>query len=127
MRLDPTAQFPVITEAEPSLYRRSVFHAKLDEHDDDRENASFVLDPMPEIFDDSQLLERLGQLDADTATRRHTDATIGHLRAIAASSYRCEFAHQTALSERVLWPQSPAEHHGMEDARFVMFTDIMNI
>lgn len=123
VRLDPTAPFPVITDTMPSLYRRSVFHAKLDEHDDDRENAAFVLDPMPELFDDEQLAERLGQLGADTATRRHTDSTISNLRAIAASSYRTEFAHQTALSERVLWPQSPAEQHGMEDARFVLFTE----
>ena len=28
-----------------------------------------------------------------------------------------------ALAERVLWPASPAESHGMEDARFVRFTD----
>src|SRR6202022_838451 len=28
-----------------------------------------------------------------------------------------------ALSERVLWPTGPAESHGMEDARFVHFSD----
>ncbi|MEQ1701651.1 MAG: glycoside hydrolase family 130 protein [Ilumatobacteraceae bacterium] len=123
VRLDPPASFPVITNAEPSLHRRSVFHAKLDEHDDDRENASFVLDPMPELFDDSQLTERLDLLSADATTRRHTETTISNLRAVASSSYRSEFPFQTALSERVLWPQSPAERHGMEDARFVLFTE----
>lgn len=123
VRLDPASNFPVITTAQPALHRRSVFHAKLDEDDDDRENASFVLDPLPERFDDSQLAEQLALLSGDTFTRRHTDDTITHLRAVAASSYRSEFAFQTAISERVLWPQSPAERHGMEDARFVLFTD----
>ncbi len=122
VRLDPTAPFPVIATCEPSLHRRSVFHAKLDEHDDDRENASFVLDPLPEQFDDSQLGARLDSLAADAATRRHIETTTSNLRDVAASSYRTEFPHQTSISERVLWPQSPAERQGMEDARFVLFT-----
>ena len=41
----------------------------------------------------------------------------------AGSSYAVEFDERSALSERVLWPASPAESHGMEDARFVRFTD----
>lgn len=36
-------------------------------------------------------------------------------------SYRVEFPASTMVSERVLWPQTPAERHGMEDARFVRF------
>jgi predicted GH43/DUF377 family glycosyl hydrolase len=40
-----------------------------------------------------------------------------------ASGYAVEFDERSALSERVLWPASPAESHGMEDARFVRFTD----
>ena len=42
---------------------------------------------------------------------------------MAASNYAVEFGAQCALSERVLWPAGPAESHGMEDARFVRFTD----
>ena len=42
---------------------------------------------------------------------------------MAASSYAVEFDEHSALSERVLWPVGPAESHGMEDARFVRFTD----
>ena len=33
------------------------------------------------------------------------------------------FAADSELSERVLWPHSPTERHGMEDARFVEITD----
>ena len=42
---------------------------------------------------------------------------------MAASNYAVEFDEHHALSERVLWPAGPAESHGMEDARFVRFTD----
>ena len=47
----------------------------------------------------------------------------GRVRWMAASGYTVEFDEDSALSERVLWPASPAESHGMEDARFVRFTD----
>ena len=40
----PAAPFPQIALPEPTRHRRTVFHTKLDEYDDDRENAAFVLD-----------------------------------------------------------------------------------
>ena len=122
VRLDPPAPFPVIAQATPALYRRDVVRAVLADLGDDHENASFVLDPLPDEFDDAELADRITVLTADVATRRHTDSTIANLRRVADSSYSVEFAHQTSLSERVLWPHSPAESHGMEDARFVRFT-----
>ena len=36
-------------------------------------------------------------------------------------SYRATFAADSLVSERLLWPQTAAERHGMEDARFVRF------
>ena len=115
--------FPMIGLAVPAPNRRAVLHAKLDERDDDRENAAFVLDPLPEVFDDAALTERFEALTADVATRRHTGDTIANILQVASSSYRIDFPAEVALSERVLWPQSPAERHGMEDARFVRFVD----
>ncbi len=121
--IDEPGPFPETAQATPGHHDRSVFHAKLAEIDDDRENAAFVLDAMPPRFDDDALDERIGQLEADGATRRNTAATVGHLRRLARSSYTVEFPASTHLSERVLWPQAPLESHGMEDARFVRFID----
>jgi predicted GH43/DUF377 family glycosyl hydrolase len=42
---------------------------------------------------------------------------------MAASNYAVEFGSDHALAEQVLWPAAPDESHGMEDARFVLFTD----
>ena len=42
---------------------------------------------------------------------------------ILSSNYVVEFDDGIDLSERVLWPVAPAESRGMEDARFVRFTD----
>ena len=122
VRLDPPARFPVLAQPTPAPHRRDVVRAVLADLGDDHENASFVLDPLPDEFDDQQLAARIEALTADVATRRHTADTIDNLRQVANSSYRVEFSHQTSLSERVLWPHSSAERHGMEDARFVRFT-----
>ncbi len=121
--LDAPAPFPVIALAQPTLHHCSVFHAKLAELDDDRGNAAFVLDPLAARFDDVQLTERIDALSAHIETRGNTAVTISNLHHVASSSYRVEFPSTASISERVLWPQSPAEHHGMEDARFVRFTD----
>jgi hypothetical protein len=119
--IDPAAPFPQIALPEPARHRRAVFHAKLDEYDDDRENAAFVLDALPDRFDDAQLAERFAALAADVATRRNTAETLANMQQVASSSYQVEFPESTGISERVLWPHSPAERHGMEDARFVRF------
>ena len=120
--LDEPDPFPVIGSAQSSLHHRSVVHARLADLGDDHENAAFVLDPMEERFDGAALVERIDALSADAATRRNTLDTISNLHNIASSTYRVEFPTTASISERVLWPQSPAEHHGMEDARFVRFT-----
>jgi len=121
VRLDRPAPFPMMGVGTPAPHDRAVFHAKLAEIDDDRENAAFVLDTLQEQFDDTQLADRITALEADAATRRNTETTVRHLREIAASSYAVEFPAASFISERVLWPQAPAEQHGMEDARFVRF------
>ncbi len=120
--LDPADPFPVLATTSPSMHRRSVFHAKLGEHDDDRENAALVLDSLSDTFDDAELAAGVAALMADAATRRDVAGTIDNLRHVASSAYQAAFPVDATLSERVLWPHSPAEHHGMEDARFVRFT-----
>jgi predicted GH43/DUF377 family glycosyl hydrolase len=121
--IDPPGPFARTAPATPGLNRRAVFHAKLAELDDDHENASYVLDSLPMEFDDDELDVRIKGLAADVATRRRTSTTIANIRGLARSSYDVEFSASSDLSERVLWPQVPAESHGMEDARFVRFVD----
>ena len=61
---------------------------------------------------------------ADERLTRPTAARTAELaRRIAACSYEVEFPAETTLAERVLWPQSPSESRGIEDARFVRIED----
>ena len=103
-------------ESTPGVHHRSVLHRELAELHDDHENAAYVLDPLPEHFDDTQLLGRIEALRADAAIRRHAATTIAHLEHLVACSYTVGFSADSELSERVLWPHSPTERHGMEDA-----------
>src|ERR1051326_7787441 len=40
---------------------------------------------------------------------------------LASSNYEVQFASESALSERVLFPVTPSQSNGIEDARFVLF------
>lgn len=121
--LDVAGGLPHIGAVGSGTHHRAVLHRMLDERGDDHENAAFVLDALPVRFDDTQLRARLDALTADAAIRRHTAGTIANLERLAGCSYRVDFSPSSDLSERVLWPRSPLEGHGMEDARFVEITD----
>jgi predicted GH43/DUF377 family glycosyl hydrolase len=65
----------------------------------------------------------LAVLHAQRATRRAALETSTRLERIASCNYDVEFPDDSALAERVLWPRSPTESNGMEDARFVRFIE----
>ena len=69
---------------------------------------------------------RSGVVAADASVRLDTPtryATTGDPTPGGAADYRTSFPASIDLSERVLFPSSPTESHGMEDARFVRFVD----
>ena len=66
---------------------------------------------------------RLRLLEDHVATRKQARRTIGQIRKVAERSYGVRFEIDTPLSERVLLPAMTAESRGMEDARFVRFSD----
>ena len=52
-----------------------------------------------------------------------TEAIGRKILALARSNYQVEFAPDSRLSERVLFPATPSQSNGIEDARFVLFQD----
>ena len=121
--VDEPGPLPRTAPALPGVHHRAVLHRRLAEMHDDNENAAYVLDPLPDHFDDADLRNRIAALTVDAVMRRHTTTTIAHLEQLAKCSYRAEFSPTSELSERILWPQGPTERQGMEDARFVEITD----
>ena len=66
---------------------------------------------------------RLGHLPADLLTRATAQRTLEQLRRTITASYAMTFPADVPLHQRVLWPATPAESNGMEDARFVRCVD----
>lgn len=63
----------------------------------------------------SRAAERLGACDRQTA------AVARKTLVLARSNYEVQFAADSRLSERVLFPVTPSQSNGIEDARFVLF------
>jgi predicted GH43/DUF377 family glycosyl hydrolase len=106
----------------PAVHDRALFAAMLAEDGSDVESTSFLVDSLPDRFDEAELERAIAALTEQRVTR-HGGARAEELaRRIARCDYELEFSTRSALAERVLWPHGPSEAGGMEDARFVRFT-----
>ncbi len=123
LSVDDCAPVATVGATIPGLLDAVVFRVELARLDDAGEAAAYVLDPLGERFTRADLAGRLAKLRTHLSTRGRAHQTITGIQAIAERTYGIEFPSETALSERVLWPSTHAEAAGMEDARFVRFTE----
>ncbi|PCJ58629.1 MAG: glycosidase [Planctomycetota bacterium] len=65
---------------------------------------------------DDEVIKRRG------TNNRYLESAEG-IRVLARSNFRVTFDSSLALSEKVLFPHSPSQRKGIEDARFVRFVD----
>jgi predicted GH43/DUF377 family glycosyl hydrolase len=107
----------------PVSYHRRLFRAKLAELGGEDEDSRYLWSMLAPRFTAAELETALAELSSQQGARGDSAVLADRVRWMAASSYAVEFDEHRALSERVLWPSGPAESHGMEDARFVRFTD----
>ncbi len=82
-----------------------------------------VLQALPETFAASDVEAAIAHLPGALARRTDSPRHVEALRDLVGSAYRAAFSDQSALSQRVLTPVAAEERRGMEDARFVRFTD----
>lgn len=83
--------------------------------------ASEFLNLLPEIFDAGHLADAIATVEGDDLTWGSAREVVRNVRWIVSCNYRVEFPHDRPISERVLYPTSIDESHGMEDARFTQF------
>ncbi len=107
----------------PTSHDRQVFAAALVGQDIDRESAAFVISRLGPHFRADELDAVLGALGEERLMRPTVARTAELARRIAACTYEVEFPPESTLPERVLWPRSPSESRGIEDARFVRIED----
>jgi predicted GH43/DUF377 family glycosyl hydrolase len=115
---------PLVTgQRAVAWHRRDVLAAGLADAGWDNEVSATVLDALPEYFDDTTFEQILGDLPTDLHSRENAQPTLEQLRRTNIASYATTFPDDTRLHQRVLWPATATESNGMEDARFVRFTD----
>lgn len=123
IRLDPPGRFLDTGHVLPVPHDRDLFREKLADLAVEDENTRFLWSILPSRFTTAELNMALAELHNQRLTRGDSAVLAEMVRRMAASNYAVEFDEHHALSERVLWPVGPAESHGMEDARFVRFSD----
>lgn len=123
VRVDPPGRFVVEGTHTEAVYDRNLFQDKLVESGADSAVTAFVFRRLPRHFTADELEYWLHALDdyQFKASAVHETVRLSHW--LASSNYRSSFPMETAVSERLLFPVGPAESRGMEDARFVQFTD----
>jgi predicted GH43/DUF377 family glycosyl hydrolase len=116
---------PVIAEAEvlgDATLNKALFLRKLGENGLNDAFANRVLRPLADDFRTVDLAKALGVVQThrrklDTKIDRESD---GLLRT-ARSNYEVQFNADSLVSQRVLFPKSPSQSHGIEDVRLVRF------
>ncbi|GIF09326.1 glycoside hydrolase family 130 protein [Actinoplanes siamensis] len=97
--------------------------AALGDEDIDNECSAYVLGALPDRYDDQTFEDVLGQLPPEILARPTTPMAQDLIRRIVMDDYAVAFPATVPLHQRVLWPATPSESRGMEDARFVQVTD----
>lgn len=105
------------------LYNKNLFMRKLKELSLVTELTMKVMEKLPSEFTFENMHRELvgdlrnegRQIDSDFAARG--------MLVLAQSNYSTSFEKTMDISENVVFPSSPSEINGMEDARFVLLTD----
>ena len=121
--IDEPGRTAETVDSRPTWYDAALFDALLQEAGADEESRRYLRSRLHERFDGQQLRDALDDLDGQQVTRAGGARTAELARALAQCSYEVAFPEASSLSERVLWPQTPAERAGLEDLRMVRFVD----
>jgi predicted GH43/DUF377 family glycosyl hydrolase len=123
--LDPVSRFvsaPVVV-LDPQ-YDKTRFGRRLHDMGLDDPHTAAVLGPLAESFTRSDLTKSVEAIRSDAGhLTPEFELTLGHVQWLADSNYELRFSPDLAMSERIIFPVSPDETNGIEDARFVRFVE----
>jgi predicted GH43/DUF377 family glycosyl hydrolase len=125
IRVDPVSRHVTVPEVVPNpSYDRRSFITKLQEMGFESGHAAEVMEPLGESFTLTELDSSVRRVRLQSKpVRRDLRRALECIRWLADSNYELNFSPKLAMSERIIFPVSPNESNGIEDARFVRFTD----
>lgn len=86
-------------------------------------SADFIMDKLGDNFTYGELMRNIEIAKKDSDLNDDQVKIINQMMWLASSHYEIYFSIDSAISERVIFPISATEQGGIEDARFVKFTD----
>jgi predicted GH43/DUF377 family glycosyl hydrolase len=107
-------------------YDRALFARKLHELDHQDDSVEAILSALNPTFTLEELKASIQRIEKDTREKHKPStagSTIRSLLTLARANYMVTFSPEQPLAERILFPTSPTELNGIEDARFVAFQE----
>jgi len=122
---DPVSRFVTLPEIDPNpSYQKAPFIVKLHEMGFDNEHTVAVMESLGDGFSRSDLNRSLLRIRRETRPlTEDLQSTHSCIQWLADSNYEMNFSPKLAMSERIIFPVSSNESNGIEDARFVRFTE----
>ncbi|MBA7688683.1 4-O-beta-D-mannosyl-D-glucose phosphorylase [subsurface metagenome] len=105
------------------VYEKNQFRKKLDEMNIHKDIVEMVMDRLGDNFTYSELQKSIHESVQNVTLSYSKKNVIRAIVWLASAHYEITFSLDTAISERVIFPVSDSERNGIEDARFVKFTD----
>jgi predicted GH43/DUF377 family glycosyl hydrolase len=107
------------------IYNKRSFIKTLDEMHDFGNKVSplFVLEKLKDRFTYGDLKKAAEETRKTILMTPEKELLLNQIMWVALSHYEIEFSLDSAISERVIFPISDTEKNGIEDARFVKFTE----
>jgi predicted GH43/DUF377 family glycosyl hydrolase len=125
IRMDDPTRFVTAPEQVPNtLYDKTLFLRKLIELGVDSPFAGKVLGTLKDQFTLAELQRAINDGVRQSRPRQHeNEPVVQAMITLAKANYEIGYSPEHHISERVVFPVSPTEANGIEDARFVQFHD----
>ncbi len=126
VQMDKATPFVILAELRSNpTYHKRTFLEKLSEMGLENNWASSVMGRLGKTFVFDELDRSIQQAAHDEASShiRDVQRTLECIHWLAESNYEISFSPSSVLSERAIFPVSPNESNGIEDARFVRFVE----
>lgn len=123
MRLEDRGGPLLIGQRVGAKHFRQQLSAALIDAELDNEASAYLVSALPEWYTDEEFEDVLVHVPAELLARMTSQATLDRIRHVVAADYAVTFPATVPMHQRVLWPATPDESNGMEDARFVQVLD----
>lgn len=121
---EPTKYVSTSENITNPIYEKKTFERKLLELDLLNDFSSNILSLLDSHFKIEELSSTLEKYTKNIKTKlADNKLTANGILSLALSNYEIQYDSEQRLSERIIFPHSPSESNGIEDARFVDFVE----